>query len=435
MEGHMTMSAKERRRLIACQRVLDGTMGVTEAAAMLSISPRQMRRSIRRFQEAGDEGLVHRRRGKDSNRAHDKTLRTATVKRYKDHYIGFGPTFAAEKLACDGYAVDHETLRRWLIADGQWQTRSRRTRYRSARERRPHFGELVQFDGSHHDWFEGRRERCCLMQMVDDATGVRMMLMCEQETTLDAMRLLRAWIERYGVPKDLYTDRKSVYIAMREPTIEEQLEGTKPLSAFGLACDKLGIGIIAANSPQAKGRVERANGVAQDRLVKEMRLAEAVTIAKANEIIGTGLLDTRFAIQPAKAADLHRPLHPSEDLDIIFRVRAQRTLTNDYTVRHNGRILQVLKQPGVPLPGRKVIVAQNLDGELLIEAGEFELGFEDVTDTFVRPDRQATPKVEEQQAPQKPGPDHPWRNLPRIPDRRWAAAQYNSQERTFLSSP
>jgi transposase len=188
------MSTKERARMLACERVASGTLGVTEAAAMLSISARQMRRSLRRYEEHGDAGLVHTAMGSGSNRSTDPAHKEAVLARVRECYDDFGPTLAAEKLTAEGLEVNHETLRRWMGEAGIRETRPRKATHRSSREPRQHFGELVQMDGSHHDWFEGRRSRCCLMQMVDDATGVRMMLLSEEETTLAALGLLEMWV-------------------------------------------------------------------------------------------------------------------------------------------------------------------------------------------------------------------------------------------------
>ncbi len=430
------MSTKERARLLACQRVASGALGVTEASAMLSISTRQMRRSLRRYEEHGEAGLLHASRGSASNRATDPVLKDAVLARVRERYEDFGPTLAAEKLTIEGLGVNHETLRRWMDETGLREARPRRARHRSSREPKKHFGELVQMDGSHHGWFEGRGPRCCLMQMVDDATGVRMMLLSEEETTLAALQLLSMWVSRHGVPAALYTDKKSVYWSVREPTIEEELAGVRPLTSFGRVCDSLGIRIIAAHSPQAKGRVERANGVAQDRLVKELRLAGASTIEEGNEVIATGFLDTRFAREPAAAADFHRPLAPDEDLRVVFRVREQRVLTRDYTLRYEGRILQVLRQPGLPLPGRRLTVARCLDGTLRVEHKDRELAFEDVTDVRPRPVRHVPEhSAHGPRTPVTPPATHPWKQgLPPVRER-YAAAQYNSQAINYPAGP
>jgi len=436
VEGHLTMSTKERARMFACQRIVSGTLGVAEAALMLSISTRQMRRSLRRYQERGDAGLVHASRGCTSNRATDPVLKDVILSRVRERYEDFGPTLAAEKLSLEGLGVNHETLRRWMDETGVRTARPRKARHRSCREPRKHFGELVQMDGSHHDWFEGRRPRCCLMQMVDDATGIRMMLLSEEETTVAALQLLGMWIKRHGVPVALYTDKKTVYWSVREPTIEEELQGTRPLTAFGRVCASLGITITVAHSPQAKGRVERANGVAQDRLVKELRLAQASTIEQGNGVIATGFLDARFARKPASDADFHRPLAPTEDLSVALRMREDRVLTSDYTLRYEGRVLQVLRQPDLPLPRTRITVARCLDGTLRVEHRGRELAFEDVTETRTHAVRRVTgTKPPAPRTPVIPAPTHPWKQgLPPV-SVRYAAANYNSQTIRYSAGP
>ena len=269
LRGHLIMSKKERQRFLVLSRVRDQGMSLKKAAKVLSISYRQTRRIYRRLINEGDAGLIHRGRGRNSGRGFSTEIKQSVVELYKDKYDGFGPTLAAEKLAEeDGFCLNHETLRRWLIKDGLWKRRRKRSAYRQRRTPRAHFGELVQMDGSHHLWFEDRGDECCLMNMVDDATKTTLSLIDKEETIEISMRLLWAWIDKYGIPEALYVDRKNVFVTDREPTIEEQLKGEEPLTHFGRSCQKLGIQIICANSPQAKGRVERNHGVYQDRLVK-----------------------------------------------------------------------------------------------------------------------------------------------------------------------
>ena len=251
------MSQRERSRLVMMTRVREKAMSIKEASGALGVSYRQGRRIYKRYMEEGDKGLIHRNRGQPSNRGKASEVKEAVLGLYRERYWDFGPTLAAEKLVeRDGYEVGHETLRRWLLAAGLWKRQRKRPKYRQ-RERKAHFGELVQMDGSHHKWFEDRGEERCLMDMVDDATGNTQALISEEETIVAAMKVLWVWVERYGIPKALYVDWKNVYVTQREPTLEEQLAGEFPLTQFGRACQKLGIEIITANSPQAKGRVER----------------------------------------------------------------------------------------------------------------------------------------------------------------------------------
>jgi hypothetical protein len=288
---------------------------------------------------------------------------------YRKRYGDFGPTFAVEKLEEDeGVKISDETLRQWLIKEGLWQGKRKRKEHRSRRDRRPCFGDLVQFDGSHHDWFEGRRGKCCLMNMVDDATGRTLSMLFEEETTEAAMRVLWAWILLYGLPKALYCDKKNAFVLTREPTDDELRQGiTKPKSHFGKACEKLGIEVIPANSPQAKGRVERNHAVYQDRFVKELRLAGISTLEAANTFLTETYvpkINAKFALAPADSADGHAPLLGA-DLRELFVFDHTRVVGNDYVVRFECRHFQILKDNRTkPGPRDKVIIRIRLDGTL-----------------------------------------------------------------------
>lgn len=411
MRGHLIMSRKERSRLLVCHRVRDQHMSLKTACQVLSISYRQMKRVWKRFCEEGDAGLVHRSRGKPSARGYGPDFRAAVLARYHERYYDFGPTLAAEKLAIDGYVLDHETLRRWLLAAGIAKRRRAKPKHRAARPRKPHFGQLIQLDGSPHNWFEARGPSSCLMEMIDDATGIRLALMSGEETTKAAMCLLKGWIERYGVPEQLYTDKHTIYKTDREPTIAEQLDGAEPLTAFGTACADLGIAIILANSPQAKGRVERAHGLLQDRFAKELRLEEVSSIEEANRLLEGGFTDDinmRFAVAPAASEDRHRPLRRDEDLNAMLSIRETRTVANDFTIAYCGRILQIEKQRGLPRPGTKIAVLKYLDDSVHLVCGRRELIHADVTDK-VRTQPASQPKPTKPRSQTKPTTDHPWR--------------------------
>src|SRR5215470_12013886 len=320
MKGHLTMSSRERERLKLFDRVKRGEWSLREVAAICGLSYRQTRRLYKRYREVGDRGLVHQGRGRRSNRAHLAAFKAAVLARYQKRYPDFGPTLAAEKLALEGRVVDHETLRGWLIKAGLWHKRRKRGKHRSWRERRAHFGELVQLDGSHHKWFEDRAPKACLMNMVDDAQGTTLSWLAEEETIFAAMQLLWQWIVRYGIPQSLYTDKKNVYV-IDEKTRERAADsGEEVFTQFGRACRQLGIKIITAHSPEAKGRVERNHGIYQDRLVKELRLAEINTIEAANEFLQNDYCDQlneRFAVAPRSEIDFHR-LAKGYDLASIF---------------------------------------------------------------------------------------------------------------------
>ena len=364
------MSDRDMRRAHLLEKVVRGERSLQSITTALDVSYRQAKRLYRRYRDEGAAGLVHRTVGRRSQRRIDEAHRARVIDTYREQYADFGPTFAAEKLqARDGLAVDHETLRRWLIDEGLWVVRRRRRTYRSRRERRHRFGELVQFDGSHHRWFEDRRQQCCLMNMVDDATGITHAFLIEQETTAAAMRLLWSWIERYGIPQAVYCDRKNAFVLDRKPTVEEQLRGLRPMSHFQRACGKLGIEVIVARSPQAKGRVERNHAVYQDRLVKELRLAQINDIQGANEFLTDRFLDelnTKFAKPPIDGTDAHAPLLRGQSLANILCFTASRVVAHDYVVLFEHRLFQIQRHRRHPLvrPGAAIWVHHWLDGSL-----------------------------------------------------------------------
>lgn len=403
------MSQKERARLAVMGRVRDGLMTIKEASEVLGMSYRQARRVYRRHREEGDEGLLHRNRGRSSNRGKPPEIKDAVLRLYSERYWDFGPTLASEKLLeRDGYEVDHETLRRWLLQKGIWKERRKRSKHRKQRERKAHFGELVQVDGSHHKWFEERGQKGCLMNMVDDATGTTLARIGPEETTKGAMEVLWAWAEKYGIPKALYVDRKNVYITDREPTLEEQLSGETPLTQFGKACQKLGIEIITAYSPQAKGRVERNHGVYQDRLVKELRLAGIEDIQSANTFVANYVdtLNTKFAVDPRSPADFHRPVPAGLDLRNVFCREESRKVGNDWVVRYRNRFFQISRQSNLPPARRTITVQEHLDGSIhLIYRGQ-QVMFAEIE---ARPKPAPVPPLSQPRKTYIPPPDHPWR--------------------------
>lgn len=417
MEGHLVMSAKERRRKVEFEGVRRGQLTIKEAAMRLELSYRHCRRAYKRFTEQGDKGLVHQSRGQLSNRAKPQAFKEAVLLQYRERYEGFGPVLAMEKLAEEGYEVGRETLRTWLIEEKLWEPRRKRARHRQRRERKAHFGELVQMDGSHHEWF-GEAPMSCLMDMVDDATGKTVALMGDQESTELAMRTLWLWCKRYGIPKALYTDRKNVFVTDREPTIEEQLAGEEALTEFGKACKKLGIEIITANSPQAKGRVERKHGVYQDRFVKELRLRGITTIKEANKLLQNGfvgMLNRKFARPPRSDTNFHRPVDAECDLHQIFCFENTRVVANDWTVRSENRFYQILKQNNLlPRARQKVTVRRLLDGHIQLLYRDKKLAFKEIPPPatplcYMEPAAPRPAQKQEKKNKYKPAPDHPWR--------------------------
>jgi hypothetical protein len=374
--GRISMSQPERDVLKVMHQLLAGTLTQVEAARLLRLSTRQVRRIRRRLEAEGDPAVVHRLRGQPSNHRIDPVLRRKVLQAYRRDFPDFGPTFACEKLAERDLVVSPETLRQWLLAEGLWQPQRQRDPHRQRRPRRECFGELVQMDTSIHDWTEGRGEPMVLVNMIDDATSRVQSGFYAGETVEAHFDLLGRWIQRYGRPLALYTDRDSIF--------EYQDKGKgdpNGLTQFGRALQELGIELILARSPQAKGRVERFFETAQDRWVKELRLAGVTLRAQANELADRRLVpefNRRFAVTPAKAVDAHRPLGPGHNLAAILSVQCQRVVTNDYTVRFQNRIYQVGKPVYPGLRGGRVVIELRLDGTMALRFGGRYLSYAEV---------------------------------------------------------
>lgn len=412
------MNQKERDRLQMLGRVKDKQMTLNEASQRLGLSYRQTRRLWRRYVEVGDAGLVHRLRGRPSNNGPVADVRREqALSLYREHYAGFGPTLAAEQLAQrDGLAVDHETLRGWLIQAGLWKVGHDRSRgHRRWRPRRACFGQLVQFDGSDHAWFGPDRPRCTLMVMVDDATNWTWAEFHEAETVRAAMSVLRGWVERHGLPQALYPDRHSIH-RRNDRQAEDVFHrtGKRPLTQFGRALAELDVAMTCAYSPQAKGRVERTNGTLQDRLVKLLALEGITTIASANAYLQETYLpqhNTRFAIAPQDAQDAHRPAPSAEQLSAALCLKDQRTVGRDHCVQYRGQWFQI--EAGAALPRRqpRVEVREHLDGQVQLWAKGRQLPCTQLTQRPRQP--QAKPdlvaRVDQHQPSFKPPKDHPWR--------------------------
>jgi len=409
------MSCKELRRAGILARVESGELKLVDAAVMMGMSYRQSKRLARRYREGGAKGLQHGSAGRESNRKKPKKFRERVLRLVRKKYSGeegerFGPTLAAEHLASDDdLEVNVQTLRRWMLAEGLWSRARKRRLHRKWRERKEHVGELVQMDGSFHNWLEERGPRGCLMNMVDDASGNTLAHMGEEETIWAAAGVLRAWIKKYGVPVALYTDWKNVYV--REATSKEQMQGVVPVTQFGRMCQRLGINIIAANSAQAKGRVERNHGTHQDRLVKKMRLKKIKTHAEANLFLEEYLPEhnRRFRRMPSQPEDYHRAAPRATELEEVFHQETRRILGNDWVVRHENRYFQVHAQSRHYAPAKsKVTVCEWEDGRLQIRYRDRAVRWEEIPG----PVQAVTPREEaktKKPKPSKPRADHPWR--------------------------
>lgn len=425
------MSLKEFDRGAVFERVGRGDLTLKDAAPLLRVSYRQAKRLYKRFREEGPAGLVHRSVGRVSNRARDLAERERVLELVREHYGGspergrgqrFAPTLVAEHLWEDHeIRVACSTLRGWMLDAGLW-SRARRSRPKpKRRERRAHFGELVQLDGSFHDWYEGRGERegrrSCVMNMVDDATGGTLLRFGEQETIWAAADVLRAWIAKYGVPRALYTDWKNVY--KREPTSAEEAAGEEGHTQFGRMCAKLGIRIIAASTPQAKGRVERSNGTQQNRLIKKMRLLCISDDAAANTYVESTYLpayNARFAVLPANPVDYHLPRDPELHDEDVFCLEHKRTVGNDFVVQFGKRGLQLDSAARGRVPARsKVVVRETQDGELRVIHvsrlhGERECRWTPAAPRARKAETAPAPETPKPpRKPNRPAADHPWR--------------------------
>jgi hypothetical protein len=416
------MSQRDRDVLKIMQPVLEGQRTQAEAARLLQLTVRQIRRIQRKLEAEGDASLVHGLRGKPSNHRHDPKLKPRVLKAYRARYADFGPTFAAEKLAGEGLRVGVETLRRWLMEAGLWSRRRHRDPHRSRRPRRSCFGELVQMDASIHDWLEGRGEEVVLITMIDDATS-RVMARFYPSATVEAhMDLLERWIRKYGRPLAIYTDRHSIF----EPHEKGQpLADPDAETQFGRALRELEIELIRAHSPQAKGRVERSFGTAQDRWVKELRLAKAKTCDGANGVLDRVVPDhnKRFGKKPKVTTDCHRRLGPKQKLASILSIQAERVVGNDYVVRWRNRHYQLLPPSWPGLRKGTVVIEERRDGTMAIRFGDRELPFREIdrggeekTKTAGESDGSAKAKERrttgpKESGPRKPPANHPWRKF------------------------
>jgi transposase len=375
VSDRILMNQYERDTLKIMAPVLQGKRTQAEAARLLKLSVRQVRRIQRKLEQGGDAVLAHGLRGKPSNRRLSLEVRQQILDVYRQRFADFGPTFACEKLAEQGLQVSPDTLRRWLLAEGLWQRRRRRDPHRSRRPRRACFGELVQMDASIHDWLEGRGSTVVLLSMIDDATSRVLARFYSAGTVHTHMDLLRRWLRLYGRPVALYTDRHSIF----EPHEKGQALADAE-TQFGRSLRELDIELIRAHSPQAKGRVERSFGTAQDRWVKELRLAEASTLEQANAVLERLLPEhnRRFAKPARDAADAHRTLGRSFDLNTILSLQEERAVSNDYVIRFRNRFYQLLPPVYPGERGGKVTIELRLDETMAIRFHDHYLSYEEV---------------------------------------------------------
>jgi hypothetical protein len=418
-EDRVIMSVKELRRVHVIRQTREKKLTQVQAGIVLGLTPRHIRRLIERVAQAGDQGLAHRGRGKPSNRRIPEKVQTKALTLYAQRYGDFGPTLAAEKLAeRHGITLSAETVRGWLLAKGVTHFQRRKRPHRAWRERKAHVGELVQLDGSHHDWLEGRGPRCVLMAYIDDASSRVYARFYAYEGTIPAMDSFQRYIQRYGIPLAIYADKHSTYHSPAEPTVAEQLAGVEPRSQFGRALGELGVELIPAHSPQAKGRVERLFKTFQDRVIKELRLAGGSTLDEANQFLEGYLpiYNQRFSVQPVQPADLHRPRPASRELDRSLCIKTTRCLRRDWTVAHHGHLYQVQTN----VRATHVQVEERVDGTMRMTHQGRALVYHAIT---ARPVKAVeAKKVHPPRCPVTPRPDHPWRQRLRPERTRPAAA-------------
>lgn len=409
------MSGKELTRLEVMQRLKGKVMTQAEAGRVLGISERQVKRLYRRYREGGAKGLVSGKRGKASNHQ----LKAEVVARAREllhgRYSDFGPTLAQEKLEeVHGLKISRERVRQLMITEELWKPkRAKRVEVHQMRERRACVGELMQIDGSDHAWFEERGPRSTLLVYIDDASGQLMELwFVERESFFGYAEATRHYVERHGRPLAFYSDKHGIFRVNQS----QGLGTGAGITQFGRACQELDIQIVCANTPQAKGRVERANQTLQDRLVKELRLAGISDLAAGNAFLESFRQDfnRRFAVTPRSSHDAHRPLLPGQDLARILSHQERRTLTKNLTVQYGKSIFQIQTQrPAYALRNAPVTVCETSDGTITILYQNQPLDYT----IFQRQPRQAVEvssktidhELSHPEKAHKPAADHPWR--------------------------
>ena len=405
----ITMSRREATRLHILRQAVEKRMTQGEAAGLMGLSDRQVRRLIQRVRAEGEAGICHRARGKVSNHRIPPRVKARALTLFRETYRDFNLVHATEKLGeRHEISIHAETLRLWLQAADIPYRKRRARQHRQWRERKAHAGELVQLDGSHHDWFEGRGPVCVFLGYIDDATNTVHGRFYDYEGTWPALDSLKRYIRQYGLPQSVYLDKHTTYKSWAPPTLDEQLTDQKPRSQFERSLAELGIEVIHANSPQAKGRVERLFKTLQDRLVKELRLLGVTSVAEANAFLESYLpqYNRRFSRVAASVADLHRPTPSSRALDRVLCIREERTVKNDFTIAHNRTLYQLVQATRA----KKVTVEARLDGTLHITYRGHELRYRAIP---ARPPK-ATPEPPVRLSEKHPGippVDHPWRRL------------------------
>jgi len=415
--GLLTMSEQEIERTTIIKQVAEKQLKQSSGAKLLRLSTRQIKRLVKAYRRYGAAGLISKHRGRVSNRFRGNTFKEEIKNLVSEHYHDFGPTFAAEKLLeIHGLKISKERLRHWMIEWSLWHPKKIRMMIHQTRERRACFGELIQIDGSHHNWFEGRRPKCCLLVFIDDATSKLVGLRFENsETTAGYFKLFREYIECYGKPLSVYSDKDSIFRINREGCDDKETQ-------FKRAMRELDIESICANSPQAKGRVERANNTLQKRLVRELRLRKINDIESANKYLPKFIDDynRRFAKSDRDSVDMHRSYLPfKEILDLIFSFKEERKISKNLEVCYGIYLYQIkTANAGRRLQHKKITVCEGLNGEvtLLYEGRKLEY-------TVIKKEKRAAEIIPLKQVDERldgrgyhsrhiPTKSHPWRHMP-----------------------
>lgn len=418
----LQLTQRDVDRLKVLHMAIQKKITQEKAGELLDLTREWVNRLCRKIKKKGDRAIIHGLRGRASNHQLPAGLADKAISKIKEKYSDFRPGFAAEKLLeIEGIKLSDEKVRQLMIVADLWKDRRRRAAHREWRERRDCFGEMIQIDGSDHDWFEGRRGRCVLLGSIDDATNRIFLRFTEHEDTRNLMQFNRAYMKKFGLPRSIYVDKDSIYVTNRQPNLEEELQGRKyALTQFTRAMEvALDVKVINANSPQAKGRVERLFATLQDRLVKELRLAGISTIAGANLFLDEVYLpkhNQKFSRPPKNKTDVHRSIGKiGTELDAIFSFQEERVIGNDYTIRWRTRLFQIEKhQPYFLLPRTRVMVEERLNGEIKIKYKDKYLKRHEIDPNEIRKPQlsESVPlpvKPRQNKSRYIPPANHPWR--------------------------
>jgi len=383
-EEILVMRQSELKRLELIKKAINKELTQLEVSKFLSISIRQVKRIVRRVKEQGNKGVIHQLRGKFNCRRITDVLKAKVLRIYSRDYKDFGATLASEKLAkINRIRLSRETLRKWLRAEGYEAAKRRQRKHRSRRERREYYGQMVQMDGSHHDWLEGRGPRLVIMGYIDDATNRVFGRFYEYEGTIPALDSFKRYCLKYGIPQSVYLDCHSTYKASARDTWYHDVYGYGTgLSEFERALKELKVEVIHAYSPQAKGRVERLFRTLQDRLVKELRLTNAKTIEQANKVLEAYLIEhnRRYLVEPARNANLHRRAPSAQELDNMLCKKKDHPLRKDFTVVHDKKLYQITEFTSV----NRVEVRELVDGSMRMIGRGRSLTFKAIADRPVK---------------------------------------------------